>query len=155
MHTAVRALDPKVYSAPASKPALTKELPAQDRSAPPVVPDLLPKDGNRFFAEPIAQSTVAKVNAIRDQALAIGWNESRLYQNHGRFRFPFGGDYGLVCFVADERHIGEVTNEHIEILVGPPSRESRWRFYNPDVAQPWMGRTLEENRCLSARVVKE
>lgn len=95
---------------------------------------------NRLFTENVLPSAAAKVDAIRDQALVLGWNEARLYQNRGRLRFPFGGDYGLVCFVGEDKRISEVTKQHIEILVGSPPRESRLRFYNPDVDQPWLSR---------------
>ena len=78
-----------------------------------------------------------KIDAIRDQALALGWRESQLYQNPGRFRFPCGRDDGLVCFLEDDQRIGEVTRQSIEIL-GPPPQETRLRFYNPDVDQPWL-----------------
>ncbi|MBI4460578.1 MAG: hypothetical protein HY648_11040 [Acidobacteria bacterium] len=151
----VRTLDPKAYSPPTSKPALKSRVvcPAQDRPVPPFAPDLLPEDGVRFFTETITPSAVAKVNGIRDRAMALGWNESRLYQNRGRFRFPCGGDYGLVCFIGEAQRIGELTGQYIEI-VGPSPREYRWRFYNPDVAQPWMGTVVGE-KCLSARVVRE
>ena len=104
----------------------------------PVEAYVFPTDGNHPFTEKVLQSAVAKVDAIRDQALALGWSEARLYQNRGRLRFPFGGDYGLVCFIGEEQRVGEVTKQHVEILVGSPPRESRLRFYNPDVDQPWL-----------------
>ena len=44
-----------------------------------------------------------------------GAGQARLYQNQGRFRFPCGEDYGLVCFVDSDREIGEVTERSIEI----------------------------------------
>jgi len=97
---------------------------------------LFPKDGDQPFTERVLSSAVAKVNAIRGQALALGWSERRLYQNRGQFRFPCGEDYGLVCFIGETQRIGEVTKQYIEI-VSPPPRESRLRFYNPDVSQPW------------------
>ena len=68
------------------------------------------------------------VDAIRDQALALGWSEAALYQNRGRYCFPVGGDYGLVCFLHDGREIGQVTRESIEIVM--PSG-SRLRHYGP------------------------
>lgn len=103
-------------------------------------PYLFPEAGDYPFTENILPEAVAKVDAIRDQAVALGWSESRLYQNRGRLRFPFDGDYGLVCFVGEDKRIGEVTEQHIEIVVGSPPRESRLRFYNPDVDRPWLSR---------------
>ena len=103
-------------------------------------PYLFPDDGNYPFTEKVLPSALAKVDLIRDRASALGWSEGRLYQNRGRFRFPFGGGYGLVCFVGDDKRIGEVTNQHIEIVVGSPPRESRLQFYNPDADRPWLSR---------------
>ena len=81
-----------------------------------------------------------KVDAIRDQARSLGWSEAQLYQNRGRFRFPCGQDYGLVCFLEGDKRIGKVTRQSIEII-GPPPQERCLRFYNPDVNQPWLKTT--------------
>ncbi len=102
---------------------------------PEVEQYLFPKDGNQPFTEKVSPSAVAKVDAIRDQALALGWSERRLYQNRGHFRFPCGDEYGLVCFIGETQRIGEVTKQCIEII-SPPPRENLLRFYNPDVPQP-------------------
>lgn len=105
--------------------------------SPPTSPQYrFPKEGNWRCTRPITSSAVAKVNAIRDQALALGWSEARLYQNRGRIRFPCRHDYGLVCVVDDKERIGELTPQYVEII-HPPPRESRLRFYNPDV---WLKR---------------
>jgi hypothetical protein len=84
---------------------------------------------------------VAQVDAIRDQALALGWSEAGLYQNRGHLRFPNGDTYGLVCFLHGDRTIGEVTAQCIEI-VSP--RGSRLRHYNCGVQQPWVRRDKPE-----------
>ena len=62
------------------------------------------------------------------------------YQNRGRFRFPCGEDYGLVCFLDDNKRIGQVTRQYIEIVY-PPPQDNRLRFFNPDVEQPWIKKT--------------
>jgi hypothetical protein len=67
------------------------------------------------------------VDEIRDQALALGWAESLLYACEGYDRHPIRAD----------QRIGEVTRQSIE-MIGPLSRETRTRFYNPDVEQPWI-----------------
>ena len=144
---AVRSLDPKTYP----PPAIAKDhqvsnsfpSPAACPSAPAVERYLCPKDGEWRFTENVPPSAVDKVKGIRDQAISLGWSEARLYQNRGRFRFPCGEDYGLVCFVDDNERIGEVTRQYIEII-GPPPRENRLRFHNPDVDQPWLKRTDSE-----------
>ncbi len=97
---------------------------------------LFPNDGDYGFVHNVLPSAVAKVDAIREQALALNWNERRLYQNRGRYCFPYGEDYGLVCFIGEAERIAEVTKQYIEI-VNPPPRENRLQFYNPDVPQPW------------------
>ncbi len=92
----------------------------------------------------VTSKAVAKVDAIRDEAMAKGWSEARLYQNQGRFRFPCGEDYGLVCFVEGSRRIGEITARYIEIISETAGRENRLRFFNPDVDQPWLKRKQED-----------
>jgi|GEM_PF-2839955 hypothetical protein len=112
-----------------------------DRAGPQVEPYLFPRNGDQPFTEKVSPAAVAKVDAIREQALALGWSERGLYQNRGQFRFPYGEDYGLVCFIGDAQRIGEVTKQYIEII-SPPPRENRLRFYNPDAPQPWRAACL-------------
>ena len=144
---AVRSLDPKTSPPPTlgmvqqdhpSSVSLSRPVP--NPSTPPVERYLYPKDGEWRFTEKVPPSAVDKVDAIRDQALSLDWSEARLYQNRGRFRFPCGEDFGLVCFVDANERIGQVTRQYIEII-GPPPRENRLRFHNPDVDQPWLKRT--------------
>ena len=92
----------------------------------------------------MTSEAVAKVDAIRDEAMAKGWSEARLYQNQGRFRFPSGEDYGLVCFVEGSQRIGEMTARYIEIISETAVRENHLRFFNPDVDQPWLKRKQED-----------
>ena len=82
---------------------------------------LYPPDGNWRFVCPVSRQAIAKVDAIRDQALSAGWTEARLYQNRGRLRFPCGGDYGLVCFVHGKEQLGQTTPNIIEILGNKPA----------------------------------
>ncbi len=100
-------------------------------------PHLYPDDGDWSFTRSINHETIKLVDAIRDKALSLGWSEPRLYQNRGRFRFPCGQDYGLVCFLHDGQTIGEVSEKHIEIVCVRNNRNVL-RFYNPDVDQPWI-----------------
>jgi hypothetical protein len=147
--SAVRALNPRTYSPPAlgtygQDPRNLSERAVPDKPPSSVPQYLFPKDGDWRFTQRVPPSAVAKVDAIRDQALSLGWSEARLYQNRGRFRFPCGQDYGLVCFVDEKERIGDVTRRNIEII-GPPPRENRLRFHNPDVDQPWLKKTKNEN----------
>lgn len=93
-----------------------------------------PADGDFAFAEPVAPDAVAKVDAVRAEALALGWTEAALYRNRGNLRFPYGGEWGLVCFLDSSSQIGAVTREAITI---EHSRGSRGSFPNPAVPQPW------------------
>ncbi|HOF87391.1 MAG TPA: hypothetical protein PLZ36_04690 [Armatimonadota bacterium] len=67
------------------------------------------------FYQPVGPSAVEQMDAIREQAMALGWTEAMLYQNRGRFSFPCGQDYGVVCHLGHQRRIGAVTAEAIEI----------------------------------------
>lgn len=79
------------------------------------------------------------VDAIREEALALGWTTDGLYRSENYERRPFGGGYGLVCYIEPGWRIGRVTRQSIE-LIGPPPAEPRMRFYNADVEQPWVRR---------------
>lgn len=86
--------------------------------------------------------SIAIVDAICEQALALGWKRERLYCNgNGRL---FSQDRGLVSFLRPGDRIGEVSLQAIEII-GPPPNEVRQRFYNPDVDQPWIRRIRAGN----------
>jgi hypothetical protein len=99
-----------------------------------------PGGGDWPFTEHVTADAVAKVDAVRDEALALGWTEAALYRNRGTLRFPYGGDWGLVCFVVGDASIGPVTREAIEVR---PARGAPHRFCNPNVPQPWR-RAAEE-----------
>lgn len=104
------------------------------RSPTPSSGHAFPAAGDFAFTEPVAADAVAKVAAIRAEALAVGWTEAVLYQNRGHLRFPCGGDFGLVCFLDDGSRIAAVTRETITI---EHARGTRGSFPNPAVAQPW------------------
>jgi len=72
----------------------------------------------RFEEHPSFDDFLA-VNDIRDQAHALGWTDADLFQTSGRFAFPCGQDYGLVCFLRG-RTIGEITAERIALLPVKP-----------------------------------
>ena len=123
---AVKTLDPKSYQPPTVKDIL-EPIPAP--------PHIYPVEGDWSVTQPVLVAAVAKVDAIREQALALGWSEAQLYQNRGRYAFPYGQDYGLVCFLDDGDQVGEITRESIEIInLG----ESRLRVYNLEIDQPWL-----------------
>ncbi len=119
MQTALRGTNPGTYQGPSTRPPNDWIYPAGE-SWP--------------FTQPVFPEAVARVDAIRSEAMACGWSEARLYQNRGRVRYPCGKDYGLVCYVDEDREIGEVDERFIEVIHGAKtSRPSTLRLYNPDV----------------------
>ena len=78
----------------------------------------------------------AMVDEIREQALALGWTHERLY---GRPASEQPGQRGglVTALLRPGTRVGQVTRQSIAII-GPPPHENVLRFYNPDVAQPWM-----------------
>jgi len=115
-----------------------RSLDARDYQPP--VAELDTPPGNSVTRNADADGSVksiAMVDAICEQALALGWKRERLYGT-GRGRL-FSQDRGLVSFLRPGDRIGEVSLQSIEII-GPPPTEVRQRFYNPDVDQPWIRR---------------
>jgi len=135
---AVEALDPKAYQPPRVQDWEPGSRPEQ----PSPQAHLFPAEGDWAFTEPAAPDAVTKVDAIREQARALGWSEAGLYQNRGNLRFPAGGEYGLVCFLHAGDQIGEISTQSIEIT--RPSG-SCLRHYNREAPQPWVCRAHENS----------
>ena len=156
LDAALRALDVARY-VPPSKDPMRGRIDAQGATRPPCEGELgvedrssrhlFPADGDWKCSRPVGKDAVAKVDAIRDNALSLGWTEAQLYQNRGSLVFPCSHEYGLVCFLDDGERIGAVTNLSIEIIGAPP-RETISHFYNWEVDQPWMKRTLPKKTSL-------
>lgn len=107
LRDALKSFDSKTYKPP--------------RTLPRKIDDWLypthPVFGESECIHPVSRNAVEKVNAIRDCAYGCGWTEAQLYQNRGRFKFPCGQDYGLVCSVEGDRFIGRVSERFIEIIL--------------------------------------
>jgi hypothetical protein len=127
---AVKALDPASYA----PPRIVEDGPSGPVAAAAPARFAFPATGEWRFTEPVSPEAVAKVDKIRDEALALGWSEARLYQNRGQIRFPCGQEYGLVCFLGDDATIAAVSREAITIQ---GRHGHALRFYNADVKQPW------------------
>lgn len=139
LQQALRDFNPKSYTPPVPPRA------ESSHTAESVRKDwLYPASQAWKCRQKVTSEAVAKVGGIRDEAMAKGWSEARLYQNQGRFRFPCGEDYGLVCFVDGSRRLGEITARYIEIVSETAGRENCLRFFNPDVDQPWLKRKQED-----------
>lgn len=88
-------------------------------------------------AESLPEVATAMVDAIRDQALALGWTHESLYGADGSTRPAHGRKSELVGFLKPRDHIGEVARHSIEIILPNGVHQ---RFYNPNVEQPWIKR---------------
>jgi len=148
LRSAIQSLDVKAYSPLLRetfgqgiqyplKQAATEMTPSQNPQF------LYPKHGEWQFTYEVSPKAVSMVDAIRDQAVSLGWSEAKLYQNRDSLYFPYGQNYGLVCFLDGDLGIGEVTRQSIEIL-GTTPQHNRLRFYNPDVDQPWLRKVRNE-----------
>jgi hypothetical protein len=73
------------------------------------------------FTHPVSAAAVRQVDAIGDAASALGWTEAQLYQNRGRFTFPCGQDYGVVCHLTRGARVGAITAEAITIMPADPA----------------------------------
>lgn len=131
---AVKALDARTYRPPRPDDDLTPSRATSPPRPPGGSGHLFPARGAWPFTESIAADAVAKVDAIRDEALALGWTEAALYQNRSALAFPVGGEWGLVCFLAGDAVAGSVTREAITIR---HARGAQTRFFNTAVEQPW------------------
>jgi hypothetical protein len=120
LDAAVRSLDSRDYQPPVAEPWDTP--PAVGKDAPDA-------------------EAVAMVDAIQEQALSLGWKHDRLYAA-GK---PSSQNRGLVSYLNPGDLIGEVTRESIEIIL--PNNVCQ-RFYNPDVDQPWIRRTVAGPRLI-------
>ncbi len=122
------------------RPPQIEEWCPETAEVPPAPTHRFPAEGEWRFAHPVRAEAVAQVDAIREQALALGWTEAGLYQNRSQFRFPVGEEYGLVCCLGRRDRIGEVTAASVEIVSRTGSRS---RVYNRAVPQPWLRRVGE------------
>lgn len=84
------------------------------------------------FLQPVSAEALEKVAEIEKQADSLGWRREWLYQNRGRFAFPYGPDYGLVCFLdRDGTVIGRVARDEIELHLNRASGTRPFRFRRP------------------------
>jgi hypothetical protein len=117
LREAVRNLDARNYAPPVAEP----DKPVRPARA----------------ADCVAPEAAAMVDAIRDQALSLGWTERSLYGPSGATRALLGKACGLANLLNATDQIGVVTRQSIEIILASGVRQ---RFYNPDIDQPWMRR---------------
>jgi hypothetical protein len=115
LQDAVRTLDARDYRPPVAEPWDNRPaLPSAGRPA-------------------MDAEALALADAIREQAISLGWTQEQLYATAK----PLSQNRGLVSYLNPGDRIGEVTRQSIEII-GPPPREVHTRFYNMAVEQPWI-----------------
>jgi hypothetical protein len=124
---AVRRLNPRDYVAPVAE-GHTGRTPVALRSATSM---------EHSRPAGVRPEAVAMVDAIREQALSLGWTDQALYRIPEDRRAGLQLGSGLVCYLREGWRIGDVTCRWVE-LIGPPPLQVRQRFYNPDVEQPWI-----------------
>jgi hypothetical protein len=131
---AARTLDPRRYEPPRPEDDLPPCRARRPKSPPgPSSGHAFPAQGEWPLTEQVTADAVSQVDAIRAEALALGWTDTALYRNRGHRPFPFD-DYGLVCFVGVDARIEAVTREAVTLR---HARGRSHRFPNPDVEQPW------------------
>lgn len=75
-----------------------------------------PKEEEGYFWRWVVNdSAKEEVDRIVEDAKGKGWREADLYQTRGRFPFPTGGDYGLICHLEEGDRVLDVTFTHIDI----------------------------------------
>ena len=127
----------KVFD-PRQRRQLAKTTDKESRSPQPQTdPDYLyPEDSDHPHTFPVPMGAKAKADAILDEALEKGWTRRALYSNRGTYPFPYGNDYGLICFLDECCTIEAIHSDHIKIR----RNQTTFRFANPDVEQPWKRR---------------
>ncbi len=83
-----------------------------------------------------AEAAEAAVDAVRDQALEVGWTRETLYGRSAFAKSRLRCDL-VTAMCRPGTRIGQVTRQWIAII-GPPPHENILRLYNPDVEQPWV-----------------
>ena len=127
LQNALRAFRVADYRPPAPEPLCP---------APGAKQQAFPEQATRPDGAQSRAVAEAAVDAIREEALALGWTRGLRY---GR---SASGEPGLrrdlvTALSRSGTRVGKVTRQWIEII-GPPPVENRLRFYNPDVEQPWV-----------------
>ena len=133
------------FSAPEKATALPERetAPEGDSGASRRHRHLHPEAGEYRFTVPVTAGALAKVDAIRERALALGWTHAQLYQNRGQFKFPCGPEWGLAGFLTPASRIGRVTRQYIEIET-PGWKAGSNRFHNMETEQPWLKRVTTQ-----------
>lgn len=129
----LKMLEAAIAAAPTTRPPdapapQTVMMTARPRRAParvvePPSTHLFPNNGCWAFTHSVSKEALEAVEGISAAALELGWTSAELYQNRGRYAFPFGGDYGLVCFLEPDWRVGMVTRAGIEVITRHGNRQ--------------------------------
>ena len=125
---------PEVFAAARMRLShVTLESPNQVTDLPTRISNFdFPASGEFPCRKQVTFHALGEVDAIRDEALNLGWTDTQLYGTRGRFTFPCGPGYGVVCFIHRDQRIGQVAARHIEIVC---SGGHSLHFYRKEVNQ--------------------
>ena len=121
LRSAMESLDVNRYRAPSDKSLSDCEASVHR----------FPDQGSWTCSHPVAPKVIGLVDTIAQEAFALGWTKRGLYQNRSNLKFPYGKDWGLVCFLREGDKIGAISSSAIEI-VGPAPGANPLKYYNPD-----------------------
>ncbi len=139
-HTAAHNLKASAETAPSIMPDNWSPL-APAAPAIPAGAFLFPAGATTGAYCHVTHYALDQVDAIKDRALAAGWEMDQLYRNIG----IAPGDWGLVCFIGMYDRIGAVTPQSIEVITRINTANPRHlHFYNMRVPQPWFLNTIPE-----------
>lgn len=62
---------------------------------------LYPKEGDFPYFREVSPEALIRMDAECEKLEAQGYTRAQLYQNRSRFAWPYGPDWGLVCFFYD------------------------------------------------------
>ena len=107
---------PEDFAAAHKRLAISNMESPNRATTPPASQFQYPAEGEFPCKTRVSFHALGEVDTIRDEALNLGWSDIQLYGTRGRFTFPCGPGYGLVCYVHCDQRIGKVAEKHIEII---------------------------------------
>ena len=114
---AKKILRTRKYLPPESGNLKTDATEQQEQPEPDFMfPEKNPEENRLSFIKPVSEHALNQVGKIEKKALSKGWTLNQLYQNRGRFMYPCGFNWGLVCFLKDDRKTSIVKSDSIEII---------------------------------------
>jgi len=69
----------------------------------------------KLFKKRNSDIAIIKIDNITKEAKEMGWTDKELYRSESKFRFPFGEEWGLVCYMDQGDKIENVQKYWITI----------------------------------------